>query len=222
MKTIHILLLILIYPFEILTANELTNAEREGIILMREEEKLAHDVYQFLYEKWELNIFSNILGAETRHFNAMGYLIESFDLEDPAFEEPGRFRNKELQSLYDSLTTQGSESLIAALQTGAYIEEVDIQDLQQLIENTADETILPVYQSLLRASGNHLRAFTGQLANRNQSYAPSILSVSDYQLILDSPHQGGMGKGNCMKQNKCKNQDAKGKGRQYRGGRGNN
>src|SRR5210317_1254257 len=113
MKTIHILLLILLFPFEILTANELTNAEREGIILMREEEKLAHDVYQFLYEKWGLNIFSNILGAETRHFNAMGYLIKSFEIKDPAFTKPGKFRNKELQSLYDSLTTQGIKSLVA-------------------------------------------------------------------------------------------------------------
>lgn len=201
--------------------NDLSKAEKEGIQWMREEEKLAHDVYQFLNEIWEINVFSNISGAEIRHFNAIGYLVESFELEDPAFEESGRFRSQELQSLYDSLTTRGSESLVAAVQVGAYIEELDIQDLKQLIDKTENETILPVYQNLLRASGNHLRAFTTQLANRNQSYVPSILSVADYQAILETPHQGGMGNCNCMMQNNCVNCNAPGKGRQYRGGRGN-
>jgi hypothetical protein len=221
MKTIHFLLLLFIFPFEMFSATQLSNSEKEGIILMREEEKLAHDVYKYLFEKWELNIFSNIMGAEMRHFNAMGYLIDNFELKDPAYEKPGKFRNKTLQSLYDSLIIQGSVSETAALQVGAYIEEVDIRDLQQLINETENENIQMVYKNLLRASGNHLRAFTGQLANRDQTYIPVVLSGSEYETVLQTPHQKGMGNGSCMKQNNCKNKDAGGKGRRYRGERGN-
>jgi hypothetical protein len=176
-------------------ASELTSTEINGIELMREEEKLAHDVYLFLYEKWELPIFSNILSAETRHYNAIGTLIDNFDLKDPAKLEIGSFQFVELQHLYDSLTIQGSKSLIAALQVSTFIEEVDIQDLQELIEETSNEIIQNVYQNLLRASGNHIRAFTGQLASRNIIYNPMVLNEEKYQTILDTPHQKGGGHG---------------------------
>lgn len=43
---------------------------------MREEEKLARDVYQQLYEKWQLTVFKNIAASEETHFRAVGNLLE--------------------------------------------------------------------------------------------------------------------------------------------------
>ena len=40
----------------------LTSIEIEGLTYMREEEKLARDVYLFLYDFWGVNIFQNIKG----------------------------------------------------------------------------------------------------------------------------------------------------------------
>lgn len=205
-----------------LFAENLTNEEKEGIQLMREEEKLAHDVYQFLYEKWELPIFNNIAQAETKHFNAIGFLIENFELEDLAKKEVGSFQNKELQTLYNSLTQRGSKSLIAALEVGAFIEEVDIQDLQALVNSTSNEMLQNTYGNLLRASGNHLRAFTRQLENRNNAYSPTILNEKEYLAILDTPHQKGGGNGNCKVQDSSgsgQQNQGKGKMRRWRGGR---
>lgn len=224
MKSVQIIfvLVALLFVSENIFASSLSKEEKQGIQLMREEEKLAHDVYQFLNEKWELPVFSNISQAETRHFNAIGFLIENFELKDNATKEAGRFQNKELQHLYDSLTQKGSESLIAALQVGAFIEEVDIQDLQSLLENTSNETIRNTYENLLRASGNHLRAFTSQLASRNNTYSPTVLIEKEYLAILDTPHQKGNGNGNCKAQeNNCQEKQNQGKGkmRRWRGGR---
>ena len=98
---------------------------------------------------------------------------------------------------------------------GAFIEEIDIQDLQDLIDQTSNETIKMVYTNLLRASGNHLRAFTGQLSARSNDYVPQVLTEKQFRAILDTPHQGGMGNGNCGRQNNCNNGNARGKGRQY-------
>jgi hypothetical protein len=204
------------------SATKLSEAEKEGLQLMREEEKLAHDVYLFLNNKWELPIFNNILQAETRHFNAVGFLIENFELKDLSNKEVGNFQNKDLQHLYDSLTQKGSESLIAALQVGAFIEEVDIQDLNTLINSTSNETIRNTYQNLLRASGNHLRAFTGQLESRNNVYSPTVLKEKEYFAILETPHQKRGGNGTCvMQDNGCRNAQNNGKGnmRRWRGGR---
>jgi len=172
---------------------DISIVEKEAIQLMREEEKLAHDVYLFLSEKWEVPIFRNISNSETRHFDAIGNLIEIFEIKDVALKVPGKFNNQHLQHLYDSLTILGSESLISALKVGAFIEEVDISDLQKSINTTSNETITPVYQNLLRASGNHLRAFTGQLAGREYEYLPQVLDKKTYLSILETPHQKGAG-----------------------------
>lgn len=224
MKSIQIIFILvaLLFVGEGLFANGLSNEEKQGIQLMREEEKLAHDVYLFLNEKWELPVFNNISQAETRHFNAIGFLIENFELTDLAKKEIGSFQNEELQHLYDSLTQKGSESLIAALQVGAFIEEVDIQDLQNLISSTSNETIQNTYKNLLRASGNHIRAFTSQLESRNNPYSPTILNEKEYLAILDMPHQKGGGNGNCkVQENSGSGQQNQGNGkmRRWRGGR---
>jgi len=38
----------------------LNQKEKDAILYMREEEKLARDVYNAMYEKWEVNPFGNI------------------------------------------------------------------------------------------------------------------------------------------------------------------
>ncbi len=201
------------------SATKLSKAEKEGIQLMREEEKLAHDVYVFLYKKWNLRIFNNISNAETRHFEAVGYLIETYNLKDNAKEDAGDFNNKKLQELYDSLTEKGSESLTAALEVGALIEEVDIDDLQRLLAANPDSVIAGVYQNLLRGSENHLRAFTGQLESRDAKYTPSVLSETEFNRILAGTHQKG-DPGNCvLQQNNCRSQKNN-RGRNRRNGHG--
>lgn len=180
------------------SAQILSEVEEKGIQLMREEEKLARDVYSFLYEKWQLPIFDNIANSENRHFGAMGYLINNFDMNDPSHTEEGMFTNLELEYLYDSLTLAGSNSLLTALEVGAFIEEVDIEDLQNLLKNTANDEIALVYENLLRGSRNHLRAFNRQLKNRGQDYKPVVLLPHNFNSIVNSSHETGNGNGQCI------------------------
>ena len=51
----------------------LTADEQSGLTRMREEEKLAHDVYVALGEKSHLAIFTNISSAEQTHTDAVKY-----------------------------------------------------------------------------------------------------------------------------------------------------
>ena len=106
--------------------SELSDDEIDGLLYMREEEKLAHDVYQVLYEKWGLTIFDNIATSEQRHTDAIKTLLDSYGLTDPAAgRDVGEFSDPALQALYDQLVEQGSQSLEDALLVGASIEEID-------------------------------------------------------------------------------------------------
>jgi hypothetical protein len=200
MKTLFIVTILLLTNLAFIqtaSATKLSDAEKEGLQLMREEEKLAHDVYTVLYEKWQLPIFNNISNSESRHFEAVGYLLETYEISDPALPEIGKFRNKELSALYNSLITQGNESLLAALEVGAYIEEVDIKDLHDLLAMNPEPKIAVVYENLLRGSENHIRAFTGQLQSRGKEYQLEILKDEEFQQIIQAQHQRGGGT-NCV------------------------
>lgn len=164
-------------PVPITAAASLTEDEAAGLAFMREEEKLAHDVYVALYDKWGLPVFKNISAAEQTHSDAVKRLLDRYGVEDPAAgNAAGEFTNPTLQSLYDQLVAQGSLSITDALKVGAAIEEIDILDLQERIAQTDKADIKRVYSNLLKGSENHLRAFVSNLKARGETYAPQYLS----------------------------------------------
>jgi hypothetical protein len=169
-----------------LQSSELTEDEISGILFMREEEKLARDVYLYLYEIFPLRPFLNISKSEQAHMDAIKYLIDTYELEDPVGDNPpGVFQNEELQLLYNQLIEQGSAGRSEALQVGALIEEVDIIDLQvKLEEHATNEEVLRVFGNLCKASENHLRAFAGVLRLYDVEYVPVKLDQGEFDRIL--------------------------------------
>ncbi len=178
-----------------LPRNDLTDEEIAGLKYMREEEKLAHDLYSELGSKFEYRAFENIAASEQTHTDAVALLLEKYDISDPVTEEPGTFSNSQLQSLYDSLLETGMQSAEAALKVGAEVEEVDIVDIQERADTTDEEAITLVYDNLIRGSRNHLRAFVRVLEREGGSYSPQHLSQSEYDQIIASPLEQGSGSG---------------------------
>lgn len=173
--------------------SSLDATETEGLIYMREEEKLAHDVYITLYEQWGLSIFNNIANSEDRHENKIETLLNNYQIEDSVGDNPiGVFVNPDLQQLYNNLIAQGSQSLTEALKVGVLIEETDIADLQERIAQTDNADIQQVYQQLLSGSNNHLSAFTsnltGETVNTNSS---NNLTNQIQETTIDDPLTGG-------------------------------
>lgn len=141
----------------------LTEQEIEGLFYMREEEKLAHDVYYQFYEWYGRTIFLNICESEQKHTDAVLHLLNIYGLTDPASATIGVFNNEILQALYDKLIEDGTGGLISALEVGVVIEETDIEDINRLMDQTKVKNILQVYGNLLSGSANHLSAFEREL-----------------------------------------------------------
>ena len=146
---------------------ELTDEQKAGLIFMIEEEKLARDVYEYLYAKWNLRIFSNISRAEQQHMNAVKIILDKYSLTPPAtLENRGTYEDTHLQDLYNQLIAKGNLSLVDALEVGKTIEDVDIADLEELMKDSIPRDVEIVYTNLLKGSNNHLNAFTNQLSFR--------------------------------------------------------
>jgi hypothetical protein len=171
---------------------KLSKEEKAGLIKMREEEKLARDVYKNMSEHWNLRIFTQIAFSEQRHMDAIKSLLDKYGLADPALATVGLFTSPEIQELYNTLIKQGSKSLIDALKVGATIEDLDIKDLQDLLKQTDNTDIKIVYQNLAKGSRNHLRAFTSQLSMNRARYKAQYLSPAEVESIINSPRERGM------------------------------
>ena len=173
--------------------DDLSTPESDGLIFMREEEKLAHDVYTSLFAQWGLKVFDNISNSEQTHTDAILILLDRYSITDPVGNNAeGVFVDSFLQGLYDTLVAQGSASLIDALLVGAAIEEIDIIDIQNLVdalEGNADLAL--VYESLLKGSRNHLRAFVSNLESQGEIYQPQYLSQDDYDAIINADFEAG-------------------------------
>jgi hypothetical protein len=173
--------------------NSLTEIETEGLLFMREEEKLARDVYLALYDAWQMNIFQNIANSEQSHTDAVKALLDQYGLDDPMeSDQPGVFVNPDLQRLYNQLVAQGSQSLVEALKVGAAIEEIDILDLEEYIAQTANPDIQFVYENLMKGSRNHLRSFVSTLQKQTGTiYEPQYLSEVVFESIVGSDIESG-------------------------------
>ncbi len=175
------------FPYE-----EVSDAEKVSLLHMREEEKLARDVYNHLYERWGMRIFDNISLAEQMHMDTLGTILQKYDIPDPVLsDERGAFSDEGLKELYTTLITKGNISLSDALLVGATIEDLDIFDLQKALLETDNMDILFAYGNLKKGSENHIRAFTSQLNMFNITYEAQYISQEDLEEILSSGVQRG-------------------------------
>lgn len=157
---------------------------------LREEEKLAHDVYVALQGR--SMIFTNIAASEQAHTDAVKVLLDRYAIPDPsAGRAPASFADPALQSLHDSLVAQGRASNVAALQVGAEIEELDIADLREMRGVAAHADVRATLDSLERGSRNHLRAFWRQLQMAGASYTAQHLDAAEFRAIAESASETG-------------------------------
>ncbi|MBK1724461.1 DUF2202 domain-containing protein [Thiocystis violacea] len=170
-------------------------AEEQTLLFMREEEKVARDVYIGLNAAWgsQSPVFANIAEAEQSHMDALKRLVEQYGLSDPVDEAEvvGDFTDVDLGALYAEQLENGQVSYEAALRVGGLIEEVDIADLDEAIAETDKQDLKTVYENLRNGSYNHLRAFVAQLAQIGVPYENLVLGDDEYDLIIAGDRQTG-------------------------------
>lgn len=171
------------------TVSLLTDQEETDLLFLREEEKLARDVYLYAFDKYGSNIFKNISNSEQSHMDQVLVLINQYELSDPASNDRGVFSDSVLQGLYTDLTDQCDVSLVDAFKVGATIEDLDIKDIVHFESNTIKTDLLDMYAVLVCGSRNHMRGFTNQLTSNGVVYIPQFISQAEYDAIINGEHE---------------------------------
>jgi len=175
-----------------LPRESLSTAELTSLSFMREEEKLARDVYITLYNKWGANIFTNISNSEQTHMDAILLLLNKYSITDPVGTNTvGVFNNATLQNLFSQLVAQGNTSTLEAYKVGATIEDLDIFDLTNALTNIDNQDIRLVYDMLTKGSRNHMRSFNKNILGAGGIYIPQYLSQAAFDAIINSAMETG-------------------------------
>ena len=166
----------------------LSAAEEAAVKDLREEEKLARDVYLTLAERWQLPVFANIARSEQAHMDHVAQLFEVYDVIDPVTDDTvGAFTSAEYTLLYEELVARGEAFLESGLDVGATIEDLDLADLEALLDLSDNPHVGFVAHNLAKGSRNHLRAFVGALTAQGETYSAQYLSQETIDEILAAP-----------------------------------
>ncbi|OFY89892.1 MAG: hypothetical protein A2266_08630 [Bacteroidetes bacterium RIFOXYA12_FULL_40_10] len=167
------------------TTADLTANEIEFLYAVREDEKLARDVYTYFFDKFELTPFSRIAKAEANHIAAVEKLFYFYSITYPAVGPAGEFKDGDRKAYYDNLIAKGVTALEAYKAT-AYLEEKDVADYTKVLETIQNANIKMVIENLLKGSVNHLKASVRQIYALNGTYAPAFLTQEKYDEIISN------------------------------------
>ena len=190
----------------------LDTTEASHLTFMREEEKLARDVYLTFAGMWpDQPLFYNIATkSEQTHTDTMRDKLAQYGVEDPnpdtnnLPDSLGAFSDTEWGRYFDvkfrELTAKGGNSELDALYAGAFIEELDMHDIAECPEvmtaagypdpcglNYTEELgLINAYSFLIDGSEGHLRAYVGQIeaVEGNCTYEAQYLSQEEVDAIL--------------------------------------
>ena len=166
----------------------LIQSDKDALLFMLEEEKLARDTYIYLDNLWSINVFGNIKNSEQAHMDAIANLLDNSLITYSILPE-GEFLNQELQNYYNLFVANGSISQDNALQIGATIEDLDIVDLERFMGATTNSEILAVFNSLQCGSRNHIRSFVSAIENNEATYEPQFLTQEEYNQIINNANE---------------------------------
>lgn len=166
----------------------LTEAELETLLFTREEEKLAHDVYLYAFQKYGTPIFQNIATSETSHTQSILNTMAKYNVPDPlnGSTVQGQFSDLIILQLYQDLTAQVDVSLASGMEVGLFIEDLDIYDLDQALLETQKTELIAVYQNLRCGSTNHMRSFENLASSLGVTYSPEFITLEEYTEIINS------------------------------------
>ena len=157
---------------------------------------MARDLYTLFGQTYDAAIFDRIAASEQQHFDAVGTLLTSYAITDPAVGQPaGTYANADVQKLYDQWKAQGLTSVQDAYAVGVALEQTDIADLQGILARNSDADVQRVFTHLLAASQHHLDAFTNAV---NGGTDAAFCAGTGAQLGARDGQGMGMGDGTGM------------------------
>jgi len=221
----------------------LSQEVKNDLAYMGNEERLAYDVYNKLYESFpDLKQLDNIpTRSEIQHIESVKALVakygingEELTITDATNEKlsidtelasvAGVYDIQSIQNLYDALIVKGEQSPEDALQVGCMVEVTDIDDLDKYIVDAKEsgaEDVVEVFNFLRDGSYSHYWAFDEGLKSLGVENGCCSAGDAYCKTIEEYPqeehdHENGSGDGDCENSDENRTiEQGEGAGHQY-------
>jgi hypothetical protein len=162
--------------------------EEAGVLYIWESVKASRDLNSNFSTLWQSTVFEEATAADQVNMDAAALLLARYNLPlPPSAGNPGTFESEPLLDLYARFTVEGGESMQAALQASATLQELNILDLQSQMAATDKDEMLAVYGHLLEASARQLWSLVRAIERFGGSpYEPSYLTALGFEEVLGS------------------------------------
>jgi len=175
-------------PFD--STADLTADEIEFVYAVREDEKVARDLYTLFFEKYSLKVFSTIAKSESNHMRAVEILLDYYEIDFPIPGAYGVFEDSARQTIYDSLVIKGSTAL-EGFRVMAQMEEECVISYRNVLADITNSNIKIVIENLGKASENHFKAAIRQVTALGGTYSPKYMTQEEYNAIIAKGFEQG-------------------------------
>ncbi len=207
----------------------LTQEAKDTLSYMINEERLAYDVYNKLFESYPAQTTLNTIASKSEytHISIVQLLAKKYittpdeftntDLPAVNYDtnitdmEAGKYDISEIQDLYDALVEKGTASEQNALEVACMVEVTDINDLLEQIEIAKDSNasdIVTSFEFLRDGSYTHYWAFDRALKAMGVTEGCCVLGTlddvnychDDYPQVIE--YNGGQAESNSTSETK--------------------
>ena len=184
---------LILFLFVVINLFALTNSEKNALLYMYQEEKLAKDIYYEISDMYpSLRTFPHIYHSEIIHEKSVENVLRHYNIPLPVRDnEIGKFRNPELQKLYDELIQKAKKSKVDALEVGIMVEVTDVEDLDKFLNEATSSDVIALFKFLRAGSYNHYNAFNRELEALT---GKSSCELMDSRWCKNYPLERGIGR----------------------------
>lgn len=165
--------------------------EIEFLFALREDEKMARDLYTVFAAKYSTAPqIDRIAAAENSHIAYVEAVLDYYEISYPAMTAAGLFEDAKRQAIYNELADK-SGTLLEVYATMAAVEEESVSAYKSVQSEITNENIALVITNMIKASSNHLKAAVCQIIVGGSTYTPLYLSAEEFGTIVNLPYQNG-------------------------------
>ena len=162
-----LILLLVIFPRSVPTS-KINNPSISEIV---KSENLSKEVCMTFYNNYHDPVFAKAASNNQRDIEFIANLAIVNDTNVDT-------------SIYNKFINFGNTSVISALDTCAWISELNIVKYKSKLSETNNSAVEKIYSYSLQVEEENLKLFATELTKYNQTYTPKYLSEEEYNKIV--------------------------------------
>ncbi|PIR78441.1 MAG: hypothetical protein COU28_01585 [Candidatus Magasanikbacteria bacterium CG10_big_fil_rev_8_21_14_0_10_36_16] len=162
-----------------------TQGDQMALPYMYESEKVAESLFLAWNTTHELPILFSLSQSHAEQKNVIEIVMGGLQVDlSSAVLEDGKFKDDNIQNLYNKLLPIGNEMRDKAYTSGLLLEESIITNIDTYLERGIDGLSKTIFEAIKESSGKNMKVLNDLLIKDGATYVPQVLSQSEFDSFV--------------------------------------